>query len=76
MFPMDKETALKLLSGNIRELRRAKGLTQTELAHSVGKDQQSIQRLESGSFNPTYYFLTEIADGLGVSVEELVKVRE
>jgi transcriptional regulator with XRE-family HTH domain len=73
---MDKETALKLLSGNIRELRRAKGLTQTELAHSVGKDQQSIQRLESGSFNPTYYFLTEIADGLGVSVEELVKVRE
>ncbi len=74
MFPMDKETALKLLGRNIQELRKSKGLTQTQLANLAGKDQQSIHRLETGDFNPSYYYLTEIAAGLGVSVEELVKL--
>ncbi|WP_073406505.1 helix-turn-helix transcriptional regulator [Mucilaginibacter sp. OK098] len=71
---MDKETELKRLGRHIQELRKSKGLTQTQLAHSIGKDQQSIQRLEMGDFNPTYYYLTEIAQGLGVTVEELVRV--
>ena len=71
---MDKEAALIRLGKNVQELRKRKGLTQTQLAHSVGKDQQSIQRLEAGDFNPTYYYLTEIAEGLGVPIEELVKL--
>ena len=70
---MDKETVLIRLGRNIQELRRRKGLTQAQLAHSVGKDQQSIQRLEAGNINPSYYYLAEIAEGLGVPIEELVK---
>ena len=74
MFPMDKETALKLLGKNIQALRKQKGMTQVQLAHAIGKDQQSIQRVEGGDFNPTYYYLLEIAEGLGVGIEELVRV--
>jgi DNA-binding XRE family transcriptional regulator len=35
-----------------RELREEKGLSQTELAYTIGKDQPSINRLEKGKLNP------------------------
>ena len=73
MLPMDKEASLKDLGQRIRELRKRSGLTQTQLAHTIGKDQQSVQMLESGKFNPTFFYLKEIAIGLNSSVEEIVK---
>ncbi len=73
MLPMDKEALLTKLGARIRQLRKEKGLSQVELAHSLGKDQQSIQRLESGRINPSYYYLYEIANGLKIDLEELFK---
>jgi putative transcriptional regulator len=70
---MDKEVLLKKLGERIREIRKDKGISQVQLAHAINKDQQSIQRLEAGNINPTFYYLIEIAQGLGISVEELVK---
>ena len=70
---MDKEVLLKKLGDRIREIRKDKGISQLQLAHKINKDQQSIQRLEAGNINPTFYYLNEIALGLGISVEELVK---
>ena len=69
---MHKEVLLKKLGGRIRKIRIEQGLSQVELANSIGKDQQSIQRLEKGNVNPTFYFLKEIAEGLDVQIEELV----
>jgi putative transcriptional regulator len=67
-----KEQALKKLGKRIREVRKEKGVSQVELANSIGKDQQSIQRLESGNINPSYYFLLEVADGLNIELTELL----
>ena len=67
-FQMEKEVLLKKLGGRIREIRKEKGVTQVRLAHSIGKDQQSIQRLEAGNINPSLFYLHEIADGLGVTL--------
>jgi len=69
---MEKEVLLKKLGERIREIRKEKGITQVKLAHSLGKDQQSIQRLEAGNVNPSYYYLHEIATGLGTTVAELL----
>lgn len=71
ILPMKKEVLLKQLGEKIREIRKDKGLTQTDLAHKVGKDQQVIHRLEIGDFNPTIYFLYEIAVGLGIALKDL-----
>ena len=76
MFPMDKETLLKNLGARIREIRKEKGISQKELAHSIGKDQQSIQRLEGGNINPSYYYLYEIAEGLEVPIQDLIRVEK
>ncbi|MES2591298.1 MAG: helix-turn-helix transcriptional regulator [Bacteroidota bacterium] len=69
---ISKEKILSKLGSKIRLVRKDKNITQVELANSIGKDQQSIQRLESGKINPSYYYLLEVAEGLGVSIEELL----
>jgi transcriptional regulator with XRE-family HTH domain len=68
-FQMEKEVLLKKLGERIRDIRKEKGITQVQLAHSIGKDQQSIQRLEAGNVNPSLYYLHQIAVGLNVSLE-------
>lgn len=70
---MEKSEELKLLGKRIRELRISKGLSQAKLGVLVYKDQQSIHKLESGQFNPSYFYLLEICEGLEISLEELVR---
>jgi len=70
---MDKEVSLKRLGERIREIRKEKGISQKQLAHSIGKDQQSIQRLEAGNINPSYFYLYEIAEGLNVTLHNLIE---
>lgn len=70
---MNKEEKLKRLGGRIKKLRMDKGITQVDLAARVNKDQQSIQRLEAGRINPSYMYLTEIAEGLEISVARIVE---
>lgn len=47
-------------------------MTQEELAFQINKDQQSLQRLEKGKVNPTFIYLLDLAEGLGVHVKELL----
>jgi putative transcriptional regulator len=67
-----KAVMLKKLGTRIRKIRMDKGLSQSQLANEVDKDQQSIQRLEAGKINPSYFYLCEIADGLGVNIKEFL----
>lgn len=69
---MDKKEVLLQLGERVKEIRIQKGLTQTELANRIGKDHPSINKLENGKVNPSYYFLYEVATGLGISVSELI----
>ncbi len=48
-------------------------MSQAELGYLIDKDQQSIQRLESGNINPSFIYLCEISKGLEISVSELIK---
>jgi transcriptional regulator with XRE-family HTH domain len=69
---MQKEKQLLQLGNRIRKLREEKMLSQTELANMMGKDQQSIQRIEKGRVNPSYLFLIEISSALKISVTDLL----
>lgn len=71
--PMEsKELLLKKLGERIRKIRKDKGMSQAQLANSIGKDQQSIQRLEMGNINPSLYYLAQLAEGLSVDLKSLV----
>ncbi|PCJ26573.1 MAG: transcriptional regulator [Flavobacteriales bacterium] len=71
---MDKLDILKDIGEKVRKKRSDLGISQTELAHRIDKDQQSIHRLESGNINPSYIYLLEVAEGLGVSLSELLTI--
>ena len=55
----------------VRDWRKAKGLTQTELARRAGIAQESVARYETGGITPRRANARKLADGLGISVFEL-----
>lgn len=67
---MDKNEKLIKLGLKVKSIRLSKNLTQTELANIIGKDHPSINRLERGKINPSFIFLLEVAEGLGVSITD------
>jgi transcriptional regulator with XRE-family HTH domain len=61
-----------LVGENVRRLRRARGLTQEQLAELAGFTQQYLSELENGKQNPTAVTLYELAQQLGSTPAELV----
>jgi transcriptional regulator with XRE-family HTH domain len=54
----------------IRQLRKAKGWTQEDLAHSAGLPSSTIRRLENGG-TPQVTTAVKIANALGVTLTDL-----
>ena len=53
----------------IAELRKAKGLTQAQLAEKTGFAQSNIGRIETGRYSVGLDVLAKIAEVLGAKVE-------
>ena len=62
---------LMKLGENIRKYRKAKGLTQAELAEMLGTAQYVITNYERGLRKPAADKLPEIANALGVHLDAL-----
>ena len=60
------------LGCNIREARKARGISQRSFAQMVGISQPYLSAVESGEKNIGYNNLCKIADGLDLSVSQLV----
>ncbi|MDR7210924.1 helix-turn-helix transcriptional regulator [Flavobacterium piscis] len=69
---MDNTRELKRLGLRIKQLRTTRGLSQAKLGLLIFKDQQSIHKVETGEFNPTYLYLLEICKGLDITMSELL----
>lgn len=60
-----------IVGGNIRRLRKAKGLTQEQLAHEADVAMRYVAGVERAEENPSLRFLVKIAGALGVSPGDL-----
>jgi transcriptional regulator with XRE-family HTH domain len=56
----------------IRAKRVEKGLTQSDLAASLGVDRSSVSRMEGGKAMPTIATLVRVASVLEVEIEDLL----
>jgi transcriptional regulator with XRE-family HTH domain len=65
--------AQKRLGQNIREHRKERRMSQTELAQRAGVALMTISRLERGEHDPHVRTLSQIAKGLGVPLFELMR---
>jgi transcriptional regulator with XRE-family HTH domain len=73
-MPFSKKDKLKLkaLGQRVKALRLEKELSLKALAHAIGKDPQSVHRLEQGGVNPGYLYLLSICEGLEITITELL----
>lgn len=60
---------------NLQRLRRARDLSQEELAHRANIHQTYLSGVEQGKRNPSVMVLHRIAEALGVDIEDLVRRR-
>lgn len=56
----------KIIGGNLRRLRRERGLTQEALAAEVDLDVRQIGRIERGQSYPSVGLLVQLAGLMGV----------
>lgn len=58
---------IKRIGGNIRNLRKSRGLTQKELAKRISKSLRTLQKYEFGEIEPSLSIINEISVILNVS---------
>jgi transcriptional regulator with XRE-family HTH domain len=63
----------KLFGRRVRELRKNRNLSQERLAEKAGLDRSFMSGIERGVENPTLYTIQAVAEGLGLTVGELMK---
>ncbi|WP_143412190.1 helix-turn-helix domain-containing protein [Arabiibacter massiliensis] len=69
---MDIEEKRKRLGRNIQVCRKGNRLTQEQFALMVGMDRGCLLGIEAGKFNVSFDKLSRIAEGLNVTMAELL----
>jgi putative transcriptional regulator len=64
------------LVNHIKQHRARLDLTQEDLARKVGVRRQTILSIEKGKYNPSALLAFQIADALGMKVDELFELRK
>lgn len=62
----------EIVGANVRRLRKARGLTQEQLAHEAGVAMRYVAGVERAEENPSLRFLVKIADALEVEPATLL----
>jgi len=70
---MDDTEFLLKLGAKIRTIRKAKKISQIQLAANCNFDKASMSRLEAGHTNPTLRTLQKISNSLEVQLSEFFK---
>ncbi|MCF8461269.1 MAG: helix-turn-helix domain-containing protein [Flavobacteriales bacterium] len=68
------EAYLQRFGFHVRKLRTEKQLSQYQLADLSNVSRSQIMGIENGTINPTLCTLKAVAEGLSISLTELVEV--
>lgn len=71
---MDYGESRQIFGNKMRHLRQEQGITQEQLAESIGKTTEHISFLERGERSPSFEVILEIAKVLNVSVSYLMNI--
>ncbi|WP_437823722.1 helix-turn-helix domain-containing protein [Tenacibaculum mesophilum] len=59
----------------VKEIRKQKGLTQTQLAELVGKDRQYLYKIEKAVVTPNVVTISALALAMEVSLKEFFDIK-
>ncbi len=66
----------KKIGNNVKRLRQAKGLKQSELAELVGVEDKTISRIEVGGNYPSLDLLVRMSNALKCDLTEFVNIND
>jgi len=61
-----------LMSDRLKELRKAKGLTQKDIAHAIEMHERTYRRHEAGETEPLATTIIKLADFFNISADYLL----
>ena len=70
----EEEKYFQALGLNIKQLREAKGVDQKSFAFDCEIGRTQLYMIENGKTNPRLSTLMKIANGLDISVDQLLKI--
>ncbi len=73
MAKIDKLTLEMEVGARISYLRRERKMSQEDLSFEAGVNKNYLSDVERGTRNPTLKILGRIANGLGITLEDLFK---
>ena len=62
------------LASSLKEIREARGLTQAQLAETIGVSRKTINTVENGVYVPSTVIALKLAAALGEPVEALFRL--
>jgi len=65
--------ALKTFGKRVRELRKARGWTQEQLAEAADLHENYVSRLETGEQEPGLFVLLRLCRALGIATAQLLE---
>jgi transcriptional regulator with XRE-family HTH domain len=74
--PVTAPTTGRRFGSHVRSLRRARGLTQEQLAERSKLSPDTIRRLEAGTFSPSLQTLSKLCLGLDLMLSSLFESYE
>ena len=69
---MDSKMLNKKLAKRLKQLREERGLTLEKLAYENGLAKGNLSEIEKGKVDPKLSTLGRIAEGLGISLKDLI----
>ena len=64
-------TRAEIVGENIRRLRKARGMTQTQFSDAIGRSQSIVAQYETGQRLPSARIIGQIAEVCGVTYDEV-----
>ena len=61
------------LGKNLKRIRTEKGISQGDIARSLGVSRGFVSKIENGKTNPTLATIARLANAIGISSDELLK---
>ena len=69
----EREALAVRFGRHLKELREKKNITAAELSRRTFIEKPNITRIEKGGINPSLFVLKKLADGLEITLEELLR---
>ena len=76
MSALERKSFMKSIGETIANLRKQKGMTQSELAEKMNVTDKAVSKWERDLSCPDINTISKLADVLDVSVEELLKAKK